>query len=101
MKSLTQDDAYTIAHKLGATIEKRRRHDWAIVEYMGRVVAQYGIRRASREKNHDHIPEQLKISRSEARGLADCPFSKDDYFTSLCSRGKIPMEGENGTNKES
>ena len=89
MKPFTRDDAYDIALKLGARIEKRTNHDWVIVEYGGRVVAQYGIRRASREASHLHIPPQLYISPHNTRKLADCEFSKEWYFSSLQEQGRL------------
>ena len=94
MKFFTQDDARGIAKKLGGTIEKRKRHDWAVIRYQGQVVAQYGIRRSSREADHAHIPKQLHISKDTARGLADCPVSKAEYFDAMRAIGKIPRGEE-------
>ncbi len=94
MKIFTQADARKIAKKLGATIEKGSRHDKVKVKYQGRVVGFYGIRRSSREIDHAHITKQLHISRAAARGLADCPVSKAEYFDMMRAIGKIPRGEE-------
>ena len=81
MKPFTQNDARKIADKLGATMENRSKHDFAVVKHNGKIIAKYGITRASKEKNHGHIPGQLGISSSEVRKLADCSISKAGYFS--------------------
>lgn len=66
---ITQRNAHTIAHKLGAEIKNGRKHDIVIVRHDGQTVAQYGISRASNEKNHKHVPRQLKVSNAQAAAL--------------------------------
>ena len=98
MKPLTQKDALKIAKKLGATIQSGKKHDQVIVKHMDKFIARFGISRASKEKNHNYIPGQLKVLRTEARKLADCQMSQNDYFSSLHSRGIVSLEAKNGTN---
>lgn len=81
MKSFTQSDALIIANKLDATIDtKRKAHDRAIVYCDGVRVAEFGIRRGSRELGHGHLPRNLDLSRKQTVELARCQLSKDDYF---------------------
>lgn len=89
----TRQDARAIAKKLGAEVQtKHKKHDMAIVRYHGRIVARYGIRRASGEVGHDHIPHQLYISRQQALALARCSLDRDGYFVVLREQGLLPEE---------
>lgn len=90
--SFTQQDARAIAKKLGAEVQTKKKHDMAVVRYHGRIVAHYGIRRASREVGHDHIPHQLYISRQQALVLAQCSRDRDGYFAVLREQGLLPEE---------
>jgi hypothetical protein len=92
MKTLTADEAEQIAKKLNAELQDRRGHKIAYVRWQGKLIASYGIRRASKEVGHDYIPRQLFITMREALGLARCPLSRDAYFNLLRTRGKLPKE---------
>ena len=59
MAMFNQDDAWAIAEKLEAKIESGRAHELAVFRYQGKRIADFGIRRASREKGHDYIPKEL------------------------------------------
>ena len=89
---LTQHDARAIATKLKAEIQKNRKHDQAIVRYDGRIVARYGIRRASQEVGHGYIPGQLHISRQQALALAQCSLDRDGYFALLREQDLLSEE---------
>lgn len=83
-------DARKIANKLDADVEKTRsKHEFVKIRYDGKVVASYGISRNSRDKGHDYIPRQLHISNTQAKGLSDCTFSKEDFFDVLREKGFI------------
>ncbi len=84
----TQDDARRIAKKLGAKIEHRR-HDLAVFSYEGKRIAQFGIRRASKEVGHGHLPEELFISPHQCSDLRNCPLSLEGYVAILRSKKKI------------
>ena len=88
MALFTQKSARTIANKLG-NIQKKKRHDQAVVRYQGRIVAKFGISRASKEKGHDYIPEQLYISNDEASALAQCSLDSEGYFAILNEKGLL------------
>jgi hypothetical protein len=90
--SLNKDDAKKIATKLRANIVKRRRgHDLAEVWVDGLWIASFGIRRGSRrDQGHDHIPNELHISAKDARNLALCPMSRDDWLEKMEDKGLLP-----------
>lgn len=89
---LTQREAQAIARKLDAEIKKGAKHDQAIIRYANRIVARYGIRRASKAVGHSYIPKQLFISPQQALDLAQCPLDKDEYFEILRKKGFLPPE---------
>ncbi len=86
---LTAADGLAIAQKLHLALSERRRHTRVIVELEGRVVGQYGIQRGSRDKSHNYIAQQIHLTGREARDLANCPMSREDYITSLRERGLL------------
>ena len=79
----TQEHARKIVKKLKGKIEPHKRHDQAVIRHDGHIVAQYGIRRASKEVPHDYLPEQLGISPHQTSRLASCTLDKDQYFNLL------------------
>jgi hypothetical protein len=88
--SFTQTDCRRIARKLGARIlTGRRAHDRVEVIHDGKLVAHFGIRRASREVGHGHLPGDLFITPRQCRLLAQCPLSRDDYFAILKEKGRV------------
>jgi hypothetical protein len=72
MRNLTKDHAWQIAKKLNARIQTARHHDIAIIEYGGRRIAQFGIRRGKMGLSHNYIASQIFLSRLEALELARC-----------------------------
>ena len=88
--ALTQRHARRIARKLGAEITADARHDIAIIrDKNGIILGKYGIRRASKELGHDYIPGQIHVAMRQAQNLANCPMSKEDYFTEMRRQGRI------------
>ena len=55
----------------------------------GIMLGKYGIRRASKELGHDHIPDQIHVTMRQAQNLANCPMRKEDYFKEMRRQGYI------------
>lgn len=83
---LTAADGLAIARKLDATPSERRRHTRVIIELEGRIIGQYGIQRSSRDKSHDYIARQIHLTGRQARNLANCPMTREQYITLLRER---------------
>ena len=85
----TQRDAEAIAKKLACAFREGRGHRYAEVFENGKLVARFGIRRASHEASHGHIPRELHITQKQCRDLRDCPLSRSQYIDLLHSRGLV------------
>ena len=92
MKSLTQREAAKICRKLSAQrdTERTNHHDYYVVTHNGKKVVKIGVRRASKEKGHGHLPGELHLTQSQTLELARCPMSKDEYFDILQQKGVTP-----------
>ena len=89
---ITKEDAETIASKLGAEDDPRkgRPHELKRIYVDGKLVASFGISRASqRNKGHGHIPKLLKISPAKTAELAACTYNLDDWVEDLKARSLI------------
>jgi len=87
---ITKDHAAKIAAKLRATFRQGGGHDIAIIEYEGKRIAQFGIRRGSRrDSGHDHIPASIYVSARSALDLARCPMSYGQWIEALREKGLI------------
>jgi hypothetical protein len=63
---ITKDHAAKIAARLRATIWPGGIHDIAVIEFEGKRIAQFRIRRGSRrDAGHDHIPASISASNSD------------------------------------
>jgi hypothetical protein len=80
---LTQDDAEAIAHKLGCASYEGKGHKYYELFVDDRLVTGFGIRRASKEKGHGHLPHDLHITQKQCKDLGKCPLSKDEYLEIL------------------
>lgn len=87
-----QQDAWSIARKLGAEIKNGRNHPQAVIRYKQYTIGQFGIKRASRKTDHIWIAKQLYLSRKKTEELCRCTLSKDEYFDLLRDKGIIPSE---------
>ena len=90
MAKITRDHALKIVKKLGAEREEGigKRHDFYSVLHAGKLLALFGIRRCSRRDTaHGHIPSQLHVSPHQARLLAQCPMSRDDWLNLMEEKG--------------
>lgn len=94
--ALNRDDAEKIAKKLGAKFKKKTKaHDlWCV--YSGKkVIARFGIRRGSnRDQGHDHIPRDIFETQHNAKMLALCPRSFEQWLANMDEKGKLPQEGQ-------
>ena len=92
MATITKELAMKIVKKLGADTKTRegKAHDIAIIRHEGKKVAKFGIRRGSgKDLGHDHVPRQLGLRPNEARLLAECPMTRDEWVHRMREKGKI------------
>jgi len=78
-----QKHALTIAKKLGCAFREGKAHQYADLFVQGKLIVSFGIRRASREVGHGHIPRDLNITQKQSRDLHDCTLSKEEYLEVL------------------
>jgi hypothetical protein len=92
---ITREHAAKIAAKLRATFRTGGNHDIAVIEFEGRRIAQFGIRRGSRrDAGHDHIPASIYVNARSALDLARCPMSYEQWIEVLREKGLIEQSGE-------
>jgi hypothetical protein len=48
-----------------------------------KLITRFGVRRASKEKGHGHLPQKLHITQKQCRDLSECPLTKDEYLQIL------------------
>lgn len=90
MAQITKELALSIAKKLKATIEPGSKHDFALIYYEGKLIAQFGIRRgANKEIGHDFIPSQIYLNTNKTKLLGQCPFTYEDWLLIMHEKGKI------------
>lgn len=86
---ITQAHARQVATKLNASIRRGRKHDLAEINHEGKRVAQFGIRRGTRDQSHSYVAKQLYISLGQTKDLAACPMSAEAYFKVLAEKGLL------------
>jgi hypothetical protein len=93
---LDKSDAIKIAKKLCAELVEKTRHQIAKVYVNGACVAIFGIRRGSRRgrQGHNHIARQIFVSMRQAKDLAECPMSREDWINLLIGLGVIANADE-------
>lgn len=85
-----KSDAQAIAKKLKATFPKKgKKHDIAVVSYAGKAIVQFGIRRGSGGLGHDYIPSQIHVTNQQARNLANCPMSYEEWVSVMKAKQLI------------
>ena len=90
MATITKELALQIAKKLKAKIVKRKAHDIAVIEYEGKMIAQFGIRRGSRKGlGHDHIPGQIYVSPKDAKLLGEYTLKREGWIEIIADKGKV------------
>jgi hypothetical protein len=103
----TQKHAIAIAKKLGCSFREGSAHTYAEFYHQGKLIVRFGIRRASKDVGHGHIPRDLQITQKQSRDLHDCSFSIEDYLQALREKNllgepaqKSEKEGQPGTSDE-
>jgi hypothetical protein len=87
---LNKDDPQKIAKKLKARMHHGSAHEIAIVEYQGKHVADFGIRRGSRrDQGHGHIPRDIHLSPRDTLALAECTLSYEQWIQRMKDKGLI------------
>lgn len=85
----TQDDAEAIAKKLGCLADERKGHKYYKLYVQGKLITMFGVRRASKEIGHGHLPKALHITQKQCRDLSDCPLEKDAYLEIMRQKGYV------------
>lgn len=94
---LNKDHAQKIAAKLKAHMHAGSAHDIAVIEYEGKIIAEFGIRRGSRkDQGHGFIPGCLHLNLRDTLSLAQCALSYDQWIQRMKEKGLI----EAGSNQE-
>jgi hypothetical protein len=96
-RQITKEMAIKIVKKLEAA--KRAgpnlAHDLYDVYHNDILIASFGVRRSSdRDIGHDHIPHAIGVGTGFAKGLAQCPNSRDDYLRKVGALAPDPDAGE-------
>jgi hypothetical protein len=89
---ITKELAEKIVSKLAGVkvTSHSKAHDQYAVYHGEVVIAYLSIRRGSeKDKGHDHIPKDLQISPNQAKRLAQCSWSLEDYLQHLRERGLL------------
>lgn len=86
---LTAKDGLRIAKKLGIEPVEKRRHTRVSVVIRGQLIGSFGVSRGSKELSHDYIASQIGLTGREARDLAHCPLTVQEYERKLTERGTL------------
>jgi hypothetical protein len=88
-RQLTKELAVKIRKKLkGKKVGKGGAHQEYDVFDGDVLVVTLSIRRGSeRDKGHDHLPGELRCNTHMAKGLAQCPVSKEMWLLHLIANG--------------
>jgi len=70
-------------------LKGRRNHDHAILVVDGKEVLSFGIRRATKEKGHDHLPRDLHLQVKDCKELHQCTLSEKDFLELLREKNVI------------
>ena|SRR6266542_3314028 len=66
----------------------------AVIEYEGKHVADFGIRRGSRrDQGHGHIPRDIHLNLRDALSLARCTLSYEQWIQRMKEKGHIEAGG--------
>ena len=94
---LTREHADKIVKKLKARIDTGQRsgHDLATIYYNGVAVVSFGIRRgSSKDTGHGHLTEDLFLSVSQVKKLANCPMNYDEWVRRMKESNVIAEEDD-------
>ena len=99
---LNKDDAQKIAKKLKARIHAGSAHDIAVIEYEGKHVADFGIRRGSRrDQGHGHVPRDIHLNLRDSLSLAECTLSYEQWIQRMTEKGLIEADPNQETTSSS
>lgn len=90
--ALTREHADKIVKKLKAQVDKGQRsgHDIATVLHEGEPVLVFNIRRSSsKDTGHGHLTEDLFLSVSQVKRLANCPMTIEEWVERMKEKGVI------------
>ena len=81
MGNITKQDALAIVKKCRAKVDtKGSAHDYAEIFFKGKKIARVGIRRGSKKDTpHNHLADDLGLSRNRAKDFAACRISFEDW----------------------
>jgi hypothetical protein len=83
-RQITKQHAVAIAKKLKAEIRQEKAHSYADIFHNQKLIAWFGIRRgSSKESGHDHVPRDLHVNPHQARLLAACPLTREQWLKIL------------------
>jgi len=93
-RQITKELAEKIAAKLGAVLlSGKRAHDLMGVYHNDILITQFGIRRGSeKDKGHDHVQKDLKVSTRFAKELGICTKSREHWVKEMQAKGIIPND---------
>ena len=85
---ITKEHAVKIAKKLKAKMRQEKAQAYAEIFYNECLIAWFGIRRSSeKDKGHDHIQRDLHINSHQAKLLAACPLTREDWLEIMSDKG--------------
>ena len=91
MRVINREHADKIAAKLKAKVVNGKAHDRAEIYYGGKLIAFFGLRRGSnKQQGHDHIQRDLHLSGYQAKQLAACPLTLDDWIKIMRDKNLLP-----------
>ena len=90
-REITKQLAVRIAKKLRAKLlSTRGAHDLMGVFHNEILVATFGIRRGSeKDKGHDHVPKEIRVSTRFAKELGICTKSREEWIAEMIAQGHI------------
>lgn len=87
---ITTQHAKKIAKKLKAVLRESKAHTHADIFHDDQMIATFGIRRGSeKDKGHDHIQEALQVNSYQAKLLAACPLTLEQWLQIMRDKGYI------------
>jgi hypothetical protein len=93
MQNLNRDHADKIAKKLKARKHQGSAHEIAVIEYDGKYITEFGLRRGSKkDQGHGHVPASIYLSLRDALALAQCSLSYEDWVQRMKDKGVIKEE---------
>lgn len=97
---LTREHADKIVKKLKAQVDKtQRNHDLATIYYQGEAVLAFNLRRSSsKDTGHGHLTEDLYLSVSQVKRLANCPMTVEEWVGRMKEKGVIAEQEQTPPN---